>query len=147
MSPEPIAEPAGGIVTEPEVHTSLLVHFARYFDACDRCDIDEVMRIMAGATVSAGSTTLSDPEVIREMYASRQPAPLPDGRRQTKHHVSNLLVEGPDGEGVYQVDAYYFRLQPGDQGPYVATSGRLRQVVRRDADGWQVLEHAIVTDF
>lgn len=132
---------------DPELHTSLLVHFARYFDACDRCDIDAVMAIMEGATVGVGASALTDPAVIREMYASRQPAPLEDGRRVTKHHVTNLIVEGPDDDGLVTASVYYFRLQPAEGGPVVATSGRLREVVRRDGDRWAVLTHAIITDF
>lgn len=135
------------VFVDPEIHTALLVHFARYFDACDRCDIDEVMRIMAGATVGVGESALSDPAVIREMYASRQAPPLADGRRVTKHHITNLIVEGPDADGVYEAVVYYFRLQPGDSGPYVAASGRLRETVRRDGDRFAVLGHSIVSDF
>jgi hypothetical protein len=39
----------------------LLVHLAGYFDACDRADIDDVIKMMAGATISVGAQTLSDP--------------------------------------------------------------------------------------
>ena len=135
------------VFPDPEIYTGLLTHFARYFDACDRCDIDAVMRIMDGATVGVGENALSDPTVIREMYASRQEPPLPDGRRVTKHHITNLVVDGPDPDVVYEAAVYYFRLQPGEHGPYVATSGRLRETVRRDGDRFAVLGHSIVTDF
>ncbi len=135
------------VFADPAVYVGLLQHFARYFDACDRCDIDAVMQMMDGATIGVGESALSDPVVIREMYASRQEPPLEDGRRVTKHHVTNLLVDGPDADGVYEATVYYFRLQPGDSGPYVAASGRLREVIRRDGDRWQVLGHSIVSDF
>ena len=132
-----------------EVYTSLLQHFARYFDACDRCDIDAVVEIMAGATIGVGDTALSDPAAIREMYSSRQAAPLADGRRLTKHHVTNLLVESlePLEGGELSATVYYFRLQPGESGPYVAASGRLNEVVAREGDRWRVIRHSIVSDF
>ena len=129
-----------------EEYASLLQHFARYFDACDRCDIDAVVDIMAGATIGVGDTALSDPAAIREMYSSRQAAPLDDGRRLTKHHVTNLLVEPLEG-GELSATVYYFRLQPGESGPYVAASGRLNEVVVRDGDRWRVIRHSIVSDF
>jgi len=129
-----------------EVYTSLLQHFARYFDACDRCDIDAVVEIMAGATIGVGDTALSDPVAIREMYSSRQAAPLADGRRLTKHHVTNLLVEPLEGDEI-SATVYYFRLQPGESGPYVAASGRLNEVVAREGDRWRVIRHSIVSDF
>jgi len=135
-----------------EVYTSLLQHFARYFDACDRCDIDAVVEIMAGATIGVGDTALSDPVAIREMYSSRQAAPLADGRRLTKHHVTNMLVEPLDPReplegGEISATVYYFRLQPGESGPYVAASGRLNEVVAREGDRWRVIRHSIVSDF
>ena len=133
-------------VADADTYASLLQHFARYFDACDRCDIDAVMQIMHEATVGVGETALSDPVVIREMYASRQPAPMPDGRRVTKHHVTNLQVEELDG-GMLSATVYYFRLQPSDAGPVVAASGRLNEVVRPDGDRWQVVSHSIISDF
>lgn len=135
------------VLADPDVYAGLLQHFARYFDACDRCDIDAVMQIMDGATVGVGESAMSDPVAIREMYATRQVPPLPDGRRVTKHHVTNLLVDGPDADGVYEATVYYFRLQPSDSGPVVAASGRLREAVRRDGERWQVLGHSIVSDF
>ncbi len=133
-------------VADADTYASLLQHFARYFDACDRCDIDAVMQIMHGATVGVGETALSDPAVIREMYASRQAAPMADGRRVTKHHVTNLLVE-PLADGLLSATVYYFRLQPSDAGPVVAASGRLNEVVRREGERWQVISHSIVSDF
>ena len=135
------------VFTDPGDYTALLHHFARYFDACDRCDIDDVMRIMQGATVGVGEAALTDAAAIRAMYESRQPEPLADGRRVTKHHVTNLTVEGPDAEGVYSATVYYFRLQPSESGPYVAASGRLNERVRRVDDRWHVLQHSIVSDF
>ena len=129
-----------------EEYASLLQHFARYFDACDRCDIDAVVDIMAGATIGVGDTALSDPAAIRAMYSSRQAPPLADGRRLTKHHVTNLLVE-PLGGGEISATVYYFRLQPGESGPYVAASGRLNEVVVREGDRWRVIRHSIVSDF
>lgn len=135
------------LFADPALYTALLEHFARYFDACDRCDIDAVMEIMAGATVGAGEGAMSDPAAIRAMYESRQPAPSPDGRRATKHHVTNLQVEGPDPDGAYSATVYYFRLQPSDAGPVVAASGRLQEVVRPAGDRFDVLRHSIVSDF
>jgi hypothetical protein len=135
------------MMNSADVHSSLLEHFARYFDACDRCDIDAVMQILAGATVTVGATELSDPATIRDMYVARQPKPLEDGRRVTKHHVTNLLVEGPDNTGAFAASAYYLRLQAGPQGPYVAASGRLHQTVIPVATGWRVHHHHIISDF
>lgn len=135
------------MMSPAETRTSLLEHFARYFDACDRRDIDTIMRMMEGAAVEAGGNETHDAADIRAMYEARQPAPLEDGRRVTKHHVTNLIVDGPDQEGVYAVSAYYFRLQANHAGPYVAASGRLRQAVKPDGAQWRVLRHAIISDF
>ncbi|WP_411282751.1 nuclear transport factor 2 family protein [Lapillicoccus sp.] len=128
-------------------YASLLEHFARYFAACDGYDLDTVMDILQGATVTSGGVTTTDPLALRDFYATRQPPPLADGRRVTKHHVTNLIVEGPDDDGVTAARAYYFRLEPGDHVPSVAASGRLEQAVVREGSRWRVLRHSILSDF
>ncbi len=130
-----------------ESYTSLLEHFATYFDAVDRADLDTVMRILDGATLSVGGNELSDAVEIRRLYEARRQAPGADGRLRTKHHVTNLRVTQPGAEGALEAAAYYFRLEPGQDGPVVATTGRLHQVVVREADVWLVRRHEIITDF
>jgi len=130
-----------------ESYTSLLEHFADYCDAVDRADLDAVMGILDGATLSAGGKELSDPAAIRGAYEARQQSSGPDGRFRTKHHVTNLRVTGPNADGTLDAAASYFRLEPGEDGPVVTTSGRLRQVVIREGEGWRVRRHEIVTDF
>ena len=126
------------------------MHFARYYDACDRADIDEVMQIMAGATISVGAQTLSNPAAIREMYETKQPKPLDEVRR-AKHPITKLLVEGPDADGVYAATVYYFRLEAGGSGPVVATAASPLglPIVAWHALGlavvaWYLLEHSPV---
>lgn len=132
---------------DPEVYASLLQHFSRYFQAADLKDLDAIMAMMEGTTFTVGGVVLTDPEEIRSMYAARQPEPHPDGRRATKHHITNLIVDGPDDEGRYAATAYYFRLQPGESGPVIATSGRLVESLARVGGGWRIIERAIITDF
>ncbi len=135
-------------MTRAEVHASVLEHVARYFDACDRCDLDEVMRILSGATVSAGGASTDDPAVVRGIYRARQPAPTADGRRMTKHHATNLVLAGPGPDGGWRATVYYFRLEPGPGGgAVVAASGRLEQDLLPDGDRWRVVRHTIVSDF
>ncbi len=128
-------------------HTSLIEHFARYFDACDGYDIDAVMDILDGAAVTSGGVTTTDPATLRSFYETRQPPPLPDGRRVTKHHVSNLIVDDAASDEVVTARVYYFRLQAGQSGPYVAVSGRIEQDVVYDGSRWRVLRHSIISDF
>jgi hypothetical protein len=130
-----------------EDHISVLEHLARYFDACDRADIDEVMTILDGATVRVGTLETADPAAIRHAYESRQPAPMSDGRRRTKHHVTNLVVGPDDDPTQVAASAYYFRLEPSESGPVVAASGRIEQLLVRDAHRWRVRRHTIVSDF
>lgn len=130
-----------------QVHASVEEHLARYFDACDRCDLDEVMTILAGATLTAGGTSTSDAATIRALYEARQPAPTADGRRRTKHHATNLVLAGPGPDGGWRASVYYVRLEPGDGGPVLAASGRLEEDLLPDGDRWRVVRHTIVSDF
>lgn len=132
-------------MNEPERYTSLLQHFACYFDACDRADFDGVVQILAGTTVTVGEFSTSDPIEIRRAYESRQSPPLPSGLRTTKHHLTNLVVTEDEGE--IHATGYYFRLEPGTDHPVIATSGRIEQVLVRVHERWQVRQHRIITDF
>lgn len=134
-------------MTRADTYTSLLEHFARYFDACDRCDLDGIMAVLAGATVTAGASVSDDPGAIRALYEARQPAPLADGRRVTKHHVTNLIVDGPDDAGALMASAYYVRLEAGSPDARIAASGRLTQTVLPEGTSWRVLHHHIISDF
>jgi hypothetical protein len=49
--------------------------------------------------------------------------------------------------GEVVASAYYFRLEPGQNGARVAASGRIRQVLLRDHDAWRVRRHAVISDF
>lgn len=122
-------------------------HFARYFDALDRGDLDAVMAILEGATVVAGGRSVTDPAVIRAVYAARHTTPARDGARPTKHVVSNVLLTGPDDAGRYEASAYYARLEPGDSGPVVALSGRIVTVLTPAGERWQVVRHEVIHDF
>lgn len=136
---------AHGEGASAETYVSVLAHLARYYDACDRADFDAVMQILEGATLVVGGLETDDPSVIRQAYVSRQPAPHSDGRRRTKHHMSNVVVTA-DVELV-RATAYYLRLAAGDDGGVVVTtSGRLVQDLVRDGERWRVLRHTIVTD-
>jgi uncharacterized protein (DUF849 family) len=88
--------------TRAEVYCSLAEHFARYFDACDRGDHDQILEILAGATVVAGAIVTDDPVRIRAAYAANHPAPDQDGRRTVKSHGTNLLLDGPGSDGSWR---------------------------------------------
>ncbi|WP_068400321.1 nuclear transport factor 2 family protein [Kribbia dieselivorans] len=130
-----------------EIHATLSTHFATYFEAVDVKDLDTVLDVLDGAVVTIGGAEITDPAQVRAFYEGRLIAPDGNGRRLTKHHVTNILWDGPDEAGVYDVRAYYFRLEPGKNRPRVTTSGRLQQRVVRDGWRWRVVHHAIVTDF
>lgn len=137
-------------MTPHDAYVSLMQHFARYFDAVDSAEFDAVLAILAGATVVAGTLETTDPAVIREAYASTHAAPDGDGRRPAKNHVTNLIVDGPDGSGVWSATVYYFRLEPkrrDSEAIGVVTSGRIRQTLSRVGGSWRVHRHEIVTDF
>lgn len=130
---------------DAETYTSVLEHFARYHDACDRADFDAVLDQLAGATVRFGGLETDDAAVVRRAYETAQPAPHPDGRRRTKHHLTNLILTA-DGDAIV-ASAYYLRLGAGSDGRELLTSGRLEQVLIRDGAAWRVCRHTVTTDF
>lgn len=135
-------------MTQAELYTSVTEHFARYFDAVDRAEIDEVMAILEGATVKAGTVETADAGEIRQVYESRRADLRPHGGRTVKHHLGQVIVD-PGEHGSVAARAYYLRLEPGESensAPVIAVSGRLEQVLTRDGDVWRVHRHEIIAD-
>lgn len=134
------------------MYTSVTEHLARYFDAVDRADIDEVMRILDGTTLVAGAVETADTAAIRGVYESRRAEPRPDGSRMVKHHLGQVIVDSGDESGGVVASAYYMRLEPRESGgsvesgPVIAVSGRLRQTLTRDGEVWNVHRHEIIAD-
>lgn len=135
------------MAVDAELYSALQQHFTRYFEAVDSYDLDGIMAVLTGATLYMRGTELTGDDAIRDLYATVQPPPLEDGRRQTKHNANNLLVEGPDADGRYTATVYYTRLQPGENGPIVVVTGRLTEVLRPHDDRFAVFTHRVVTDF
>ncbi len=113
----------------------------RYFDAVDRADLAAVQDFLGDATVILGGRTLRGREELAAAYAPRLLAPV-DGRRRTAHHLTNLLI-APEGSSTVRAAASYLRLE---EGPVLAASGRIEQLLDLTDAGWRVREHRVVTD-
>lgn len=113
----------------------------RYFDAVDRADLTAVQDLLADATVVLGDRTLRGREELAAAYGPRLLAPV-DGRRRSAHHLTNLLV-ATDGPGTVRAAAAYLRLE---EGPVLAASGRIEQLLESTQTGWRVREHRVVAD-
>lgn len=135
--------PGGGTDTWVEVHHIL----SRYLVAVDSGDFDHVADVLAQATISSPGGTISGWQEIRQFYEEHQPVPHPDGRRRTKHYLTNLTVTAPDTLGEVLAEAYYFVLEAGPDGPRVIKSGRFREQLTRTSAGWSIREHQILPDF
>lgn len=125
-----------------EVHRLL----AGYLDAVDGGDFEEVADLLAEAEVVSPAGTLSGRDAIRDAYARLQPVPHDDGRRRTKHHLTNLVVSDPAADGSVVAEAYYFVLEAGPDGPRVTRSGRFLERLERAHRGWVVREHRVIPD-
>ena len=126
-----------------EVHDVLVGYLA----AVDGGDFDHVAEVLARARVITPDGGETDGAGVRAMYERLQPVPAEDGRRRTKHHLSNLRVSEPGPDGAVVAEAYYFVLVASDGGPSVTKSGRYREVLRRHDTGWAIHEHRIINDF
>lgn len=113
----------------------------RYFDAVDRADLVAVQDLLADATVVLGDRTISGREELAAAYGPRLLAPV-EGRRRTAHHLTNLLVSA-EGPGTVRAAAAYLRLE---EGPVLAASGRVEQLLENTDAGWRVREHRVVAD-
>lgn len=118
-----------------------------YLDAVDSADFARLEDLLEQATVILPTGTITGGAAIREAYQRIQPAPDKEGRRQTKHHLTNLVVSGPQKDGAVLADAYYFVLEPAPDGPRVQKTGRFHDRLERADQGWRIREHRVIPDF
>lgn len=119
---------------------------AEYQDAVDCGDTERVVAVLADATVIVPTgKSIIGADAIRGMYTGAN-RPGEDGRRKTKHYLTNVRVHPADADGVHEVDSYYLMYVPGENGPTLRTSGRYQhRVVHRDGR-WVILLHRILHD-
>ena len=119
---------------------------AEYQDAVDCGDSERIVAVLAHATI-IGPTgkTIEGADAIRGMYTGAN-KPGDDGRRKTKHYLTNVRVHPVDADGVHEVDSYYLMFVPGEGGPSIRTSGRYHHRVARRDGRWVVLLHQIIHD-
>lgn len=118
-----------------------------YLDAVDGADFDRLAELLADSTVILPVGTVTGGSEISEAYRRVQPAPLEDGRRRTKHHLTNLTVAAPGPDGAVVADAYYLVLEATPDGPRVQKTGRFRDVLEPVDGRWVIREHRVVPDF
>lgn len=118
-----------------------------YLDAVDGADFDRLADLLEHATVILPTGRITGGAAIREAYQRVQPVPDEDGRRRTKHHLTNLVVAEPEEDGSVVADAYYFVLEATPDGPRVQKTGRFQDRLERQDDGWAVREHRVIPDF
>ncbi|QDO89344.1 hypothetical protein FNH13_14230 [Ornithinimicrobium ciconiae] len=135
--------PGGDSTTWQAVHRAL----CDYLDAVDGGDFDRLAELMEHATVILPSGRITGGPAIREVYERIQPVPDEDGRRRTKHHLTNLVVSEPGEDGSVVADAYYLVLESGPDGPRVQKTGRFRDWLTSQQDGWVIQEHRVLLDF
>lgn len=118
-----------------------------YLDAVDSGDFDRLADLLEYATVILPTGTITGGAAIGAAYQRIQPVPDDEGRRRTKHHLTNLVVSEPQDDGSVVADAYYFVLEATPEGPRVQKTGRFRDRLE-PADGrWVIREHRVLPDF
>lgn len=118
-----------------------------YLDGVDSADFDRLEDLLEHATVVLPTGEITGGAAIRETYQRIQPVPDEDGRRRTKHHLTNLVVSEPEEDGSVVADAYYLVLEVAPDGPRVQKTGRFRDRLERQDNGWAIREHRIIPDF
>lgn len=118
-----------------------------YLDAVDGADLDRLVDLLEHATVVLPSGRITGGRAVREAYGPLLSRPGADGRRRTKHHLTNVVVSGPDEDGLLTAEAYYFVLEAGEDGPRLGKSGRFGDLLEpEERGGWRIREHHVIPD-
>lgn len=118
---------------------------ADYADAVDTADLEGLGQLCAGVTVHAPTGAEGTGEEVAAIYAPLVLAPDGDGRRRTKHHITNVSLRFPD-EGSAVVRAYYLLVKEVDGQPGIAGSGRYETHLVVAGAAWHVREHRVTRD-
>lgn len=116
-----------------------------YADAVDTADLTSLGRLCEGVAVHAPTGAQASGADVAVIYAPLVLAPDPDGRRRTKHHITNLSVRS-DGADRARARAYYLLVKQVNGQPTIAASGRYETLLASSGQGWQVTEHRVVRD-
>lgn len=116
-----------------------------YADAVDTADLTSLGRLCEGVTVHAPTGAQASGADVAVIYAPLVLTPDPDGRRRTKHHVTNVSVRSDDA-GRARARAYYLLVKEVDGRPAIAASGRYETLLAPSEQGWRVTDHRVVRD-
>lgn len=118
---------------------------ADYADAVDTADLEGLRQLCAGVTVHAPTGAEGTGEEVAAIYAPMVLPPDRDGRRRTKHHITNMSLRHTDERSAV-VRAYYFLIREVDGQPGIASSGRYETHLVRAGGVWHVREHRVTRD-
>lgn len=131
------------MVEAAEVARSVALDWlARYADAVDTADLLALSRLCATVTVHAPTGAVATGSAVADIYAPIVVVPQRDGRRRTKHHITNVPVQ-PGDDGTALVRAYYLLVKDVDGQPGIAASGRYETLVVQKEATWSVVEHRV----
>lgn len=117
---------------------------AAYADAVDTADVDALARLCADVTVRGPTGAQASGEGVAILYRPLVLPPGADGRRRTKHHITNVSVHVDDHSAVAR--AYYLLVKNADGTIRVDTSGRYETALALTESGWKVSEHLVTRD-
>lgn len=120
---------------DPVAYIGVAQLMAEYMDAFDSHDLDRLIGLLAHAVlVSPTGKEITGTEPLREHYGTVHPGPDAQGRRLTKHNLTNLRVRRGTAPDTLEADAYYIAVDGSTGEPRILQAGRY-SIVAHVSDG------------
>jgi len=122
---------------------------ADYMDSVDSGDLDRLCSILSSATMvlPTGEVRDYDPGAIRAGYSAAHPFPGADGRRPTKHNLTNLRVREGERPGHWRADAYYIIVDGSTGEARILRTGRYALELEQRDEDWVFTRFQINHDY
>lgn len=120
---------------DPVAYIGVAQLIAEYMDAVDSQDLDRLTELLSWAVLVAPTgEEITDPARLREGYSKAHPGPNAEGRRLTKHNLTNLRVRRGSAPDTLEADAYYVIIDGSTGQAQVLRTGRYK-IVAHNSDG------------
>ena len=138
--------PPTGVSDQPSSHRAIENLIATYAELVDDGDFAGVGVLLADATFTGDSGTVSGGDAIEKMLRENVVI-YEDGTPRTKHVTTNIAIEVDDESGTAVARSYFTALQAlPDLGLQPIVSGRYHDRFERRDGKWRFVQRHVRTD-
>lgn len=132
---------------DPVAYIGVAQLIAEYMDCVDSHNFDRLEELFTGAVlVTPSGDEITDTSGLRAGYSKAHPGPRDDGKRPTKHNLTNLRVRAGALPNHFAADAYYLIVDGSTGEAKILRTGRYKvEAELRDGE-WLLRRLQVIHD-